>query len=106
MDDILTVLYDSFYIRPEMAALKQSVEANRALLRDKLPAEQRKIVLRIVDDLTMMTSEESLDSFLYGFKLAWQLANELNNYKENERSTPTGTVGLDARFVSEEGEPI
>ena len=66
--------------------LKQS-EANRALLRDKLPAEQRKLVLRIVDDLTMRTSEESQDSFLCGFKLAWQLANELNHY-DYRRSTP------------------
>ena len=95
MDDILTALYDSFYIRPEMAALKQSVESNRALLRDKLPAEQRKIVLRIVDDLTMMASEGSLDSFLCGFKLAWQLTNELNHYG-NGRSTPADDAGVDA----------
>lgn len=35
-----------------------------------------------------------------------RLANELKNYKENERSTPAGDAGLSARFVSEEGEPI
>lgn len=93
MDDILTSLYDSFYTRPEMVALKQSVEANRALLRDRLPAEQRKLVLRIVDDLTMMTSEESQDSFLCGFKLAWRMANELNYY-DDRRSTPAMQAGL------------
>ena len=103
MDDILTALYDSFYIRPEMMALKQSVEANRALLRDKLPAEQRKLVLRIVDDLTMMTSEESQDSFLCGFKLAWQLANELNHY-DDRRSTPEIQAGLSACSISREAK--
>jgi len=103
MGDILTALYDSFYIRPEMAALKQSVESNRALLRDKLPAEQRKIALRIVDDLTMMISAESLDSFLSGFKLAWQLTNELNHHG-NGRSTPADNAGLDARSAFQKEE--
>ena len=103
MDDILTTLYDSFYIRPEMAALKQSVETNRALLRDNLPTEQRKLVLRIIDDLTMMTSEESLDSFLCGFKLAWWKANELNHY-DDRRSTPAIQAGLGVCSISREAE--
>jgi hypothetical protein len=106
MDKILRALYDSFYTPPEMAELTGVVEANRMLLRERLAKEDRKIVLRIVDDMSMMALERSYDSFICGFKPAWRLANELNNYKENERSTPTGTVGLDARFVSEEGESI
>ena len=106
MDNILRALYDNFYTPPEMAELTGVVEANRMLLRERLAKEDRKIVLRIVDDMSMMALERSYDSFICGFKPAWRLANELNNYKENERSTPTGTVGLDARFVSEEGESI
>ena len=106
MDKILRALYDSFYTPPEMAELTEAVEANRMLLRVRLAKEDRKIVLRIVDDMSMMAFERSYDSFICGFKLAWRLANELNNYKENERSTPAGDAGLDARFVSEEGEPI
>ncbi|MEA4947106.1 MAG: hypothetical protein VB058_06050 [Oscillospiraceae bacterium] len=70
MDETLKALYDSFYT-PEMAKLKQEVESNRALLRERLPVEERKLVLRIVDDLNMMGSELSLDSFICGFKLAY-----------------------------------
>jgi hypothetical protein len=102
MGDILTALYDNFYVRPEMAELKRSVEANPALLRDKLPAEQRKIVLRIVDNLTMMAGEGALDSFLCGFKLAWQMANELNHY-DDRRSASAIQAGSGACSILREG---
>ena len=95
MDGLLEALYDRFYTPREMAELRRSVEANRARLRERLAAEDRKIVLRIVDDLTMTANEGSLDSFLCGFKLAWQLTNELNHYG-NGRSTPADNAGLDA----------
>lgn len=106
MDKILEALYDSFYTPPEMAELIEAVEENRTLLRERLAKQDRKVVLRIVDDMSMMALERSYDSFICGFKLAWRLANELNNYKENERSMPAGDAGLGARFVSKEGEPI
>lgn len=86
--------------------MTEAVEANRTLLRERLAKEDRKVVLRIVDDMSMMALARSYDSFICGFKLAWWLANELNNYKENERSTLAVDAGLDARFVSEEEEPI
>lgn len=92
MSDTLKALYDSFYTPPEMTKIKQAVEANRTLLRDKLPVEQRKLVLRIVDDLNIMATDLSMDSFICGFKLAWQMANELNNYN-NRRSTPESKPG-------------
>jgi hypothetical protein len=37
-------------------------------------------------------------SFVYGFKLAWQMANKLNNY-DNRRSTPAKQAGLSAYSV-------
>lgn len=104
MDKMLESLYDSFYTPPEMAKLKAVVEANRSLLRERLVKEDRKIVLRIVDDMSLMALERSCDSFICGLKLGLQLTNELNHYKESERSTPTGNVGLGARSLSEEGE--
>ncbi len=57
-------------IRSILATLKQSVKASLEVLLDKLPQLQEKLALRIMDDLTMMASEGSLDSFLCGFKLA------------------------------------
>jgi len=98
MDETMKALYDSFYTPLEMSELKQAVEANRDLLRDKLPVVERKLVLRIVDDLNMIATDLSLDSFICGFKLAWQMANELNNY-DNRRSTPAKQAGLSACSV-------
>lgn len=80
MYETMKALYDSFYTPLEMAELKQAVEVNRELLRDKLPVAERKLVLRIVDDLNMMATDLSMDSFICGIKLARQMANELNNY--------------------------
>ena len=100
MDETLKALYDSFYT-PEMAKLKQEVESNRALLRERLPVEERKLVLRIVDNLNMIGSELSIDSFICGCKLAWQMANELNYYKDR-RSTTAEQAGLSACSVSPE----
>jgi hypothetical protein len=85
--------------------IEASVEANRALLRDKLPEAERKLVLRIVDDLNMMATDLSLDSFICGFKLAWQMANELNSY-DDRRSTPAKQAGLSACSVSRERDEI
>lgn len=77
MDGLLEALYDRFYTPKEMTEPKRSVEANRALLRDKLSAEQRKIVLRIVDDLTMMENKGSLDSFLCGTEAGTKMSPPL-----------------------------
>lgn len=104
MEKILESLYDKFYIPPEMAELKDTVEANRSLLRERLAKEDRKIVLRIVDDMSLMALERSYDSFICGLKLGLHLTNELNHYKEGERSTPTGDVGLGAHSLSGEEE--
>lgn len=105
MDETMKALYDSFYTPQKMAELKRAVEANRALLRDKLPVAERKIVLRIVDDLTLMAENRSEDSFICGFKLAWQMANELNNY-DNRRSTTANQAGLSACSVLREKDGI
>ena len=67
------------------------------------PQLQEKLALRIMDDLTMIASEGSLDSFLCGFKLAWQLTNELNHYG-NGRSTPADDAGLDAHSAFQKEE--
>lgn len=46
MEKTLRALYDNFYTPPEMAELSEAAEANRALLRERLAKEDRKIVLR------------------------------------------------------------
>jgi len=104
MDNILEALYDHFYEKPELVVLRRSVEANHNLLRERLDKPERKLVLRLIDDGTAIASALSLDSFLCGFKLAWQLSNELNNLDDG-RSALAEEVERSAHFISEEGEP-
>jgi len=105
MDETLKALYDSFYTQPKMTKMKQAVESNRTLLREQLSVEERKLVLRIVDNLNMMGSELSIDSFICGFKLAWQMTNELNNFNDR-RSTPAEQAGLSACSVLQEEDGL
>ena len=39
-------------------------------------------MLQIIDTQNHIIEERSLDSFLCGFRLAWELANELNHYQK------------------------
>lgn len=103
MDKILESIYDQFYEKPKLTALYKSVEANHNLLRERLAKPEKKLVLRIIDDESAIANALSLDSFLCGFGLAWQLANELNNL-ECERSALAKEVERSAHFAPEEGE--
>ncbi len=62
------------------------------------------IVLQIIDAKDRIVEDTSIDSFISGFELAWQLSMELNNYK-NERLASCRTGRLGARFTSEKEEP-
>lgn len=79
------------------------MEANRNLLQERLAKPEWKLVLRIIDDESAIANELSLDSFLYGFGLAWKLTNELN-YLKCERSDLTEAVERSAHFVCEGGD--
>lgn len=103
MDEMLKALYNSFYTPPEMIELSKAVETNRAMLREHLAKEDRKVILRIVDDMSMIALERSYDSFICGFKLAWQMENELNHYNDR-RSTPAEQAGLNACFLLREAD--
>ena len=72
-------LYNCFYTPPEF-----SEECHQALIQ-VLEKPERRLVLRIIDAQSLMAEERSIDSFISGFELAWQLSMELNQY-ENERS--------------------
>lgn len=100
MDKILEALYDHFYEKPELTALRESVEANHNLLRERLGKPERKLVLRLIDDETAIANALSLDGFLCGFELAWKLTSELNHV-ERERSALTDEVERSAHFISE-----
>lgn len=50
-----------------------------------LEKPERQLVLQIMDTQGLMAEERSIDGFISGFELTWQLSMELNQY-EKERS--------------------
>lgn len=81
MNKTLKFLYDKFYTPPKMIALQQEIEACHQQLIEQLEKPERKLVLQIIDNKDQIAENLSVDSFICGFKLAWQLATELNQYK-------------------------
>lgn len=102
MSEPLKALYDRFYKKPELPALNESAEANHRLLIEQLGKPERKLALRIIDDETAIANALSLDAFLCGFRLAWQLSNELNNF-DKERSVLADEAERSVHFIPEEG---
>ena len=91
MKTLLKNLYDCFYTPPELSEQKQEVEECHQALIKVLEKPERRLVLRIMDAQSLMAEEHSMDSFISGFELAWQLTMELNQY-ENERSVSRCTA--------------
>ena len=81
---LLKELYDCFYTPPALARERQEVEECHQALIKALEKPERRLVLRIIDAKDHIIADTSIDSFIFGFRLAWRLSEELNNY-ENER---------------------
>ena len=104
MKTLLKDLYDCFYTLPEFSEQKQEVEECHQTLIKVLEKPERRLVLRIMDAQSLMAEERSMDSFISGFELAWQLSMEMNQY-EKERSVSRCTAkGSSALSVSGEEE--
>ena len=101
MNELLKALHDKFYEPlPEMELKREVEDCHRALI-EVLGKPERKLVLQIIDCKDQIAENLSIDSFICGFQLAWQLANELNTYQEG-RPVPARTVGADVLSVSQE----
>ena len=97
MKTLLKDLYDCFYTPPEFSEQKQEVEECHQALIKALEKPERRLVLRIMDAQNLMAEERSIDSFLCGFKLAWDLSNELNHCESGHPSRYDKTE-MDVRF--------
>ena len=82
---LLKDLYDCFCTPPELQAQKQEIDECHQALSKVLGKLERRLVLQIIDAKDRIAEETSIDSFIAGFELAWQLSMELNQY-EKERS--------------------
>ena len=101
---LIKELYECFYTPPELSAPRQEIEKCHKALIEVLEKPERRLVLQIIDAKDRIVEDTSIDSFISGFELAWQLSMELNNYK-NERLASCRTGRLGARFTSEKEEP-
>ena len=97
MNETLKLLYDRFYTDLPIPEAEQEVKTCHQQLIERLGKPERKLVLRIIDAQSLITEERSVDSFLCGFKLAWELANELNHYESGHPSRCDKTE-MDVRF--------
>lgn len=102
MNKILTALYNSFYTPPQAADAHAEIRAIHKQLILKLDKPERRMILRLIDTKDHLAEELSMDSFACGFRLAWRLANELNDYPGNGRPTRSAQTGQGARCTSQE----
>ena len=96
MNDTLNQLYNRFYTPMSMAECEQEIEDCHRQLIGRLEKPERKLVLQIMDAQNLITEERSLDSFLCGFKLAWELAYELNHFEMDRHPFPSEEAEKDA----------
>ena len=97
MYDTLKLLYERFYTPLPMEDAEQEIDDCHRQLIDRLEKPERKLVLRIIDTQNLIAEERSIDSFLCGFKLAWDLSNELNHCESGHPSRYDKTE-MDVRF--------
>ena len=93
---LLKELYDYFYVRPELDEQENEVEECHKALIAALEKPERKLVLRIIDAQNLMIEQRSVDGFICGFRLAWEMANELNHFETNRHPSPVEEAEMDA----------
>ena len=99
MNDTLKQLYNRFYTPLPMAEAEQEIEDCHRQLIERLEKPERKLVLRIMDNQGLIAEGRSMDSFLCGFHLALEMANELNYYKQNRQPSSAEEAEADACSV-------
>ena len=80
MNELLKALYDNFYEPLPETELKREIEDCHQQLIEALDKPERRLVLQIIDDKDQIAENRSIDSFIAGFRLAWQLQNEMFYY--------------------------
>ena len=73
-------------VRISIQETEQELDDCHKQLIEILGKPERKLVLRIIDGKDRLADEIGLDSFIFGFKLATQLAHELKKYDGHLRS--------------------
>ena len=102
MNELLKTLYWNLYTPYANEEAEQELDGCHKQLIDVLGKPERKLVLQIVDGKDRLADEIGLDSFIFGFKLATQLAHELKKYDGHLRSEQTADEDVRRSILSEE----
>ena len=94
MNETLRLLYDKFYTPLPMVESEQEVETCHRQLIERLDKPERKLVLQIIDAQNLTIEQRSVDSFICGFRLAWEMANELNYFETTRHPSPEEVVEM------------
>ena len=85
MENLLKTLYWNLYTPCTNEETEQELDDCHKQLIDVLGKPERKLVLRIIDGKDRLADEIGLDSFIFGFKLATEIAYELKKYDRSFR---------------------
>ena len=102
MNELLKTLYWNLYTPFVNEEAEQELDDCHKQLIDVLGKPERKLVLRIIDGKDRLADEIALDSFIFGFKLATQLAHELKKYDGHLRSEQTADEDVRRSILLEE----
>lgn len=96
---LLKDLYDSFYIPPEFSEQRLEIKECHQTLIEAMDKQERRLMLRIIDAKDHMIENISIDSFFFGFELAWKLSEELISYENKHPISSRRARELGARFL-------
>ena len=102
MNELLKTLYWNLYTPYVNEESEQELDVCHKQLIEVLGKPERKLVLRIIDGKDRLADEIGLDSFIFGFKLATQLAHELKKYDGHLRSKQTADEDVRRSILLEE----
>ena len=102
MAELLKTLYWNLYTPYVNEEAEQELDDCHKQLIDVLGKPERKLVLQIIDGKDRLADEIGLDSFIFGFKLATQLAHELKKYNGHLRGEQTADEDVRCSIMTEE----
>ena len=77
MYQYMAALYQRFFQVPDFTELEEEIEQARQEVRDCLGQPERRKLMQLVDAQNLLREKLSLASFIAGFKLAQEIAKEL-----------------------------
>ena len=73
----MAALHQRFFQAPDFTELEEEIEQARQEVRDCLRQPERRMLMQLVDAQNLLREKISLASFIAGFKLAQEIAKEL-----------------------------